>query len=59
MKNRTAVRSERSFWKIIQEMQLKMLELDKTPRKLQAVQVFLLYMQPSFRRRLACGTGFI
>ena len=35
MENQSAVRSERSFWKAIQEMALKTLELDKTPRTLQ------------------------
>ena len=42
MKSQSAVRSERSFWTLIQEMQLKMLELDKTPRKLQRLPVFFL-----------------
>ena len=52
MASQRAVRSERSFWKLIQEMQLKMLQLDKRPRKLQRLQVFLYKMQPSFGRRL-------
>ena len=39
MKSQRVVRSERSFWKVIQEMQLKLLELDKTPTKLPTLQI--------------------
>ena len=41
MESQVAERSERSIWKVIQEMALEMLELDKTPRKLQRLQVLV------------------
>lgn len=40
MKSQSAVRFERSFCKLIQRMKLKMLELDKTLRKLQRLPVY-------------------
>ena len=54
MESRSAERSERSFWKVIQEMASKMLELDKTPRKLQRLQLFCCEPPPS---HLQSGTA--